>query len=169
MVWNLIFSVYQLNWDFLIANKNFYTLRQKILVKFTPKVKSITSGNNSNNSKLVPINIKRISPPIPTKSSKKVNQISKYFKNLKLTPVVKSNPKSYAQASKPISHIEEVIKIKNTFPILSAKKINQIQNIIKGRPKPKPQIQMTTKGLFRKQVIILMNRDNIANFMKESS
>jgi len=63
---------------------------------------------------------------------------------------------------------EQIIKIKDTFPSLGAKKINQIQNIVKGSPKPKPQIQMTTKGLSRKQVIIPMNGDNIAKFMKES-
>jgi len=138
-------------------------------VKFTPKVKPITSGNNLKNSRLVPVSIERISPLISAKSSKEVNQISKYFKNLKPTPIVKSNPKSYLQASKPVSYTEEVIKIKNIFPALSTKKINQIQNIVKGGPKPKLQIQMTTKGLFRKQVIIPMNVDNIANFMKESS
>jgi len=97
-----------------------------------------------------------------------VNQISKYFKNIKLTPVVKLAQKSYVQASKLASNTVEVIKIKNTFPTLGAKKIDQIQNIIKDGPKPKLQIQMTTKGLLRKQVIILINGDNIAKFMKES-
>jgi len=113
-----------LNWNSLITDKNSYTLRQKILTKFTPKVKPITSGNNLNKSKLVPASIERILSSISAKFPKEVNQISKYFKNLKPTPVVKSNPKLYAQASKPVSHTEEVIKIKNTFPVLSAKKID---------------------------------------------
>ena len=34
--------------------------------------------------------------------------------------------------------MEEVIKIIDMFSALGAKKIDQIQNIIKGEPKPKP-------------------------------
>jgi len=55
------------------------------------------------------------------------------------------------------------------FSTFSIKKTDQIQNIIKSRLKPKLYIQMTTKGPLRKQVIILINRNNTTNFMKESS
>ena len=48
------------------------------------------------------------------------------------------------------------------------KKIDQINNIVNGSSKPKPCIQMTTKSLSRKQVIILMGNDNIVKFMKNS-
>jgi len=65
--------------------------------------------------------------------------------------------------------MSEVIKIKEAFPSIDAEKINQINNIVKGKPKPKPCIQMTTKGPSRKQVIIPMGNDNISNFMKNSS
>ena len=34
----------------------------------------------------------------------------------------------------------KVIKIKDAFLALGAKKIDQIQNIVKGSPKPKPHI-----------------------------
>ena len=68
-----------------------------------------------------------------------------------------------------VLNTEQIIKIKDTFSSLDTKKINQIQNIVKGNPKPKPQIQMMTKGPSREQVIILINGDNIAKFMKESS
>jgi len=63
----------------------------------------------------------------------------------------------------------EVLKIKETFPALNAKKIDQINNIVKGNSKPKPQIQMTTKGPSRKQVIILISTENNNNFMKNSA
>ena len=53
--------------------------------------------------------------------------------------------------------------------ILTAKEIDQINNIIKGPSKPKPYIQMTTKGPSRKQVIIPIVKDNIDRFMKNSS
>jgi len=62
----------------------------------------------------------------------------------------------------------EVIKIKKTFPSMGVKEIDQINNIVKGSPKSKPCIQMTTKGLSRKQVIILMGNDNNEKFMKNS-
>ena len=73
------------------------------------------------------------------------------------------------QASKQDISISEVIKIKENFPALDAKKIDQIHNIINGNPKAKPHIQMTTTGLFRKQIIILMGSNNITKFMKNSS
>lgn len=76
---------------------------------------------------------------------------------------------SYIQTSKPISNTEEVLKIKKTFPSLKAKRINNIQKIIKSNGKPKPHINMTMKGLSRKQVIIPMNDDSKKNFIEKSS
>jgi len=63
----------------------------------------------------------------------------------------------------------DVIKIKETFLSVGVKEIDQINNIIKEPSKPKPRIQMTTKGPSRKQVIISMAKDNIDKFMKNSS
>ena len=65
--------------------------------------------------------------------------------------------------------MSDVLKIKEAFPALNAKKINQVNNIIKGNSKLKPKIQMTTKGPSRKQVIISMSKNNIDAFMKNSS
>ena len=62
-----------------------------------------------------------------------------------------------------------MLKIKEVFPALNVKKIDQISNIIKGNPKLKPCIQMTTKGSSRKQVIILMSSKNNNIFMKNSA
>jgi len=105
---------------------------------------------------------------------KKVNVISKYFQNKK--PSIENKKKegsnltkSYAQASKSPATTSDVLKIKEAFPALNAKKIDQVNNIVKGNPKPKPRIQMTTKGPSRKQVIIPMSKDNIDAFMKNSS
>ena len=151
-----------------MADKNFYTLRQKILAKFTSKVKPVSNSDQTNKNKSVPASIERILPSISAKSQKEVNQISKYFKNIKSTPVVKPAQKLYVQASKPASNTIEVIKIKDVFPTLDTKKIDQIQNIIKGSLNPKPRIQMTTKGPSKKQVIIPINSNNIVKFIKES-
>ena len=65
--------------------------------------------------------------------------------------------------------MSDIIKIKETFPSMRAKGIDQINSIVKGSPKPKPCIQMTTKSSSRKQVIILMGNDNIEKFMKNST
>ena len=67
------------------------------------------------------------------------------------------------------ANILEVLKIKEAFPALNAKKIDQINSIVKGDSKPKLRIQMMTKGPSRKQVIIPMSKENISAFMKNSS
>ena len=63
----------------------------------------------------------------------------------------------------------EVLKIKKALLALNVKKINQINNIVKGNPKPKLQIQKTTKGPSRKQIIVPMSKENNSNFMKNSA
>ena len=75
----------------------------------------------------------------------------------------------YAQALKSGSNTKKVLKIKEAFPNLQENKIENIQKIIKGDGKFKPRINMTTKGPFRKQVIILISSDNKMKFMEDSS
>ena len=43
-----------------------------------------------------------------------------------------SSGKSYAQASKLSINTSEVLKIKETFPSLSTKKIDQVNSIVNG-------------------------------------
>ena len=62
----------------------------------------------------------------------------------------------------------DVLKIKEAFPALNAEKIDQVNNIIKGTTKPKPRIQMITKGPSRKQIIIPMSKENVDSFIKNS-
>ena len=175
-VWNFISSVYQSSWDSLHTNNKTITLREKISTKFTPKIApSSNTKTNKMVSKPVPASIDKVppSPPLPAKIAKEVNTISKYFKNNKPSndkSKDRSKPsKSYAQASKPTISIAEVLKIKKTFPTLSVEKIDQVNNIVKGLSKPKPRIQMTTKGPSRKQVIIPMSKKNVESFIKNSS
>ena len=126
-------------------------------------------------SKPVPTSIDKVlpPPPLPAKTAKEVNTISKYFKNNKPSNNKSkdgSKPsKSYAQVSKPTVSTAKVLKIKKTFPALSVEKIDQVNNIVKGLSKPKPRIQTTTKGLSRKQVIIPMSKKNVKSFIKNSS
>jgi len=176
-IWNFISAVYQANWDSLSTDNNSKSLREKISSKFTPRIVLTTSKNNKEQAKLVPVTINK-NPPLPpllAKSKKEVNTISKYFQSKK--PLAKSKNKdgnnsparSYTQATKTNANTSEVLKIKETFLALNAKKINQVNSIVNRISKPKPRIQTMTKGPSRKQVIISMSKENINTFMQNSS
>ena len=167
-IWNFISSVYQANWDSFYTNNKVMTLRVKILSKFTPRIAPNTNKSNKNMTKHILVTIEKVPPPFPflAKSKKEVNVISKYFQNSKSLVKPKKLAISYAQTLKPTANTSEVLKIKKTFTVLNAKKIDQISNIVRGNPKPKPQIQITIKGPFRKQVIVPMSSKNNSNFMK---
>ena len=61
-----------------------------------------------------------------------------------------------------------MLNIKEYFPALNTKQIDQVNNIVKDNQKPKPHIQIITKELLRKQIIISMSNDNNNAFMKNS-
>ena len=175
-IWNFISAVYQASWDSLLTDNKSKSLREKIVSKFSPRI-ALTNAqiNNKDLPKSVPISLNKVPPPppLPPKFAKEVNAISKYFQNKKPSTKNKKNEgsnltKSYAQASKSLASTTDILKIKEAFPTLNAKKIKQVNNIVKGNLKPKPKIQMITKDLSRKQVIIPMSKDNIDAFMKNS-
>jgi len=169
-IWNFISLVYEAKWDSLITDNKSTTLRTKISFKFTPRVAPNTNKNNKKITKLVPISIKKAPPPplLLAKSKNEVNSISKYFQGSKSTIEPKKLTKSYAQALKQSASTSEVLKIKESFPALNVKQIDQVNNIVKDNQKPKPHIQMTTKRPSRKQIIIPMSNDNNNTFMKNS-
>ena len=176
-VWNFISMVYQSSWDSFLTDNKSKSLREKMASKFSPRITPTNAQKNSKDlSKSVPVSFDKVlpPPPLPAKSAKEVNAISKYFQNKKPSTENKkkegANPtKSYAQASKSHASTSDVLKIKEAFPALNTKKIDQVNNIVKENLKPKPKIQMTTKSPSRKQVIITMSKDNINAFMKNSS
>ena len=176
-IWNFISSVYEARQDSLYTNQKSNTLRAKISLKFTPRTTPPNNGNKKNIAKLALVTINKVlsPPPLPAKTRKEVNVISKYFQSKK--PMVENKDqgknnsygKSYAQASKPSINTLEVLKIKETFPSLSTKKIDQVNSIVNSQSKPKLCIKMMTKDPSRKQVIIPMSGENINTFMKNSS
>ena len=114
-----------------------------------PKPQNSTPLNDTNH--------KTPSPPPP---SKKVGSNKKKAPTPKPTNTMK---KSYAEASKVnnSSNIEDVIQVKEAFPELSADEVGKIlkaKNNNGGMKKPK--INMTTRGQFRREVIILMAKSN---------
>ena len=145
-IWNFISSVYQANWDSLYTDNRTSILRAKISSKFSPSIAPTTNKNNKKTNKLVLVTINKVPlpPPLPAKSKREVNVISKYFQNNK--PLVEAKKLTetkkpamlYAQAIKPSANTSEVLKIKEAFLALNAKKIDQINNIVKGNPKLKP-------------------------------
>lgn len=81
-----------------------------------------------------------------------------------LNPNNQNNKPSYAQAFK--NNIKEFFKIKNVFPKLFVDKISEIHNIInKSNKKDKPILNMIIKDPSRKQVIILIETNNIKEVM----
>ena len=174
-VWNFLSSVYQFSWDSLYTDNHSKSLREKIPAKLTPRVVPSLSRKTIKNPNLVTINKALPPPPLPAKTKKEVNIISKYF--LPNKPLVNNNVngnsnnsgKSYAQATKTSNNTLEVLKIKETLPSLNAQKVDQVNNIVNSQAKPKPRIKMTIKGPFRKQVIIPISGENTNSFMKSSS
>jgi len=152
--------------------ENNTTFRSKVKVKFNPQPRK--SPLPSNNKDIVkPTYILLTPPPIPAKLLKEIKEISKYFKKTK-----NSTPKkSYAQASSNLTNNTNIssvamntLKIKEAFPKLSNKKINSIQKVInEDNAKPKPRINMTTKGPSRKQIIIPMPNELGKRFTKDSA
>ena len=169
-IWNFILLVYKTKWDALYMDNNTNTLRAKISSKFTLRVMPNKNNNKKEIAKLVPVSIEKVPPPppLPAKSKNEINTISKYFKGNKTMTNPTKLTKSYAQASKQLANTSEVLRIKESFLTLNANQINQVNNIVKGNPKPKPHIQMTTKGPSRKQVIIPISNDNNNLFIKNS-
>jgi len=87
VVWNFIFSIYKANWDALYANNNSISLRRKIVAKFILKIQPTTAKNIKVINKLSLVSIEKIPPPIPIKSQKEINLISKFFKSNKLANI----------------------------------------------------------------------------------
>ena len=144
--------------------------------KFTLRIPPAKSNSNKEIPKSNPVTINKAPPSLPplsTKPKKGINTIPKYFQSknqLDKNKIFSGNPgKSYAQATKPSANMSDVLKIKEAFPSLNAKKIDQVNNIINGQSKPRPHIKITTKSPFRKQVIIPMCAENVLSFMKNSS
>ena len=179
-IWNFISSVYASKWDTLYTDQKVNTLRSKISSKFTPCIPVPNGNSKKEPSKSVPATINKAPPPppLPAKSKKEVNVISKYFKtkkpessekNVDTSPSNSQNNQTYAQASKMTPSTSNILKIKESFPSLNAKKIDQVNNIVNGSNQSKPRLQSTTKGPSRKQIIIPMSSGNISSFMKNSS
>ena len=175
VAWEFILAIYEAHWNSLVVDETNISFRNKVKSKFSPQV---SRPQVSIKAKEIakPTFVLALPPLIPAKSPKEVNEISKYFKRNKK----QSQKKSYAQASSlsrpflqsnsSLNITLDTLKIKETFPYLQNKKIDQVQKIINGtNDKLKPCLNMTTKGPSQKQVIIPMNKEAANQYLKDSS
>jgi len=98
-IWNFISSVYQANWNAFYTDNNTMTLKAKIASKSSPRITPTTSKNSKEMPKSVPVTIDKVllPPPLPVKSKREVNIISKYFQSKKplvetKKPIRNNNP-----------------------------------------------------------------------------
>jgi len=136
VAWELISAFYDSGWDALSVDNNM-SFRSKVASKFTPKINNIPKNKGSNDNK---------NPASVSRLPKEVKDITKFFKKIENSKGKENMKKSYAQASSSGNIAREVLKIKEAFPNLQGKKIENIQKIINGGNKPKPRLNMTTKG-----------------------
>jgi len=98
----------------------------------------------------------------------------KYFKKNDKSTIKKSYAQAFSSKQVTTAFISsitiDVLKLKETFPNLPNKKIDMVQKVINGSSKKsKPKINMTTKGPFQKQVIMLINSELSKKFIKDSN
>ena len=176
-MWKFISAIYDSHWDSFFVDDNNTTFRNKVKSQFSPQVikpKASSKGKET----VKPAFVSSLPPPIPAKSQKEVNKISKYFKkNNNANPtklyaqVSSSSKKTNTSSSALMSDItRDTLKIKESFPNLLNAKIDLIQKVINdSNSKPKPRINMTMKGPSHKQVIIPMSNNLSKKFIKDSS
>jgi len=150
VTFDFVSSVFKGGWDQLKTDNN-RIFCKLIKNKFTIKVLTSNKGKKTFNSPLSkPVNFSKLPLfQLLPRPSKEVLVKSKFHgKNTpsKIKKVVETSKLSYAQIS--LKNIDTILKIKENLPELSHKKIKQInKSIFNILDKPKPRINMTTKGL----------------------
>ena len=173
IAFGFVSSVFKGGWDQLKTDRDNKMFRELIKDEFTTKVPTLSKGKKANKfppTKLVKFT--KLPPPqLSPRPSKEVLEKSKFHgrnapgKEKKTTEIAKL---SYVQVSS--KSVNNILKIKENFPELSNKKIKELNRLIFNKSeKPKPKINMMTKGPSRKQVITPMGSDNTKSFMTTSS
>ena len=157
--------IYEVDWDFIPINDQNISFRNVVVNNLTPKASKSTIGTSSSKLKDKVVEIVKLSPPIPVCLPKKILEKSKFFgKGNKSTKTVNTNVrKLYAQATS--SNVSDILKLKENFPSLLAKKIEGIHRIINNMDKVKPHLNITMKGPLRKQLIVPISKDYVNNIM----
>ena len=78
-MWEFISTIYDSHWDSFVVDDNNTIFRNKVKFQFSSQVikpKALSKGKET----VKPAFVSSLPPPIPAKSQKEVNEISKYFK-----------------------------------------------------------------------------------------
>ena len=149
----------------MYADNNNTTLRNKVKSKFSSQARNIQTLSNKGKDVVKPTFVSAILSPILAKLPKEVKEIEKPIMNKSYAQALLSKPKSNATSS---NIAINMLKIKETFLNLPNRKIDTIQKVINSlNDKPKPRLNMTTKGPSHKQVIIPINNDLGKRFIKD--
>lgn len=149
--WSFILFIYKAGWEDSIPINNWsISFRNVVVNKLILKSAKPFIDRFSKNSKSEKVKIAKLPLYIPACLPKKFLERSKFFsKSNKYKKMTNSNiRKLYAQATS--SNISDILKLKDNFSNLSAKKIKEIQRIINDKDKVRPQLNITTKGLSKK-------------------
>ena len=145
--WSFVSSIYKYEWDSIYTDRYNNSFRNRISNKTTSKILKNNLSYNPNKSKNKVAEITRLSPPILVYIFKEILKKSKFFgKGKELITTAKTNIRQlYAQVVN--LKITDILKLKEDYSNLPAKKIENIHWIINNASKSKPHIKMTTKGL----------------------
>ena len=166
-LWKLIDTTYAAKWDTLVFNKEKnLTIRKCIEDRIIPYYRQ-------NQPSTPTLNIIMANPsPLPATeaaSPSAANMLAALpSSNKNIESIIKKNPKpsnmkkSYVQTSKSnLSCIKDIMQVKEAFPALSADEVEKVLKIKNSREgNKKPRINMMTRGLLRKEVIILIAKHN---------
>ena len=166
LAWDFISVIFKSGWDQLHSSAN-TSIRDNVSTHFENiqicnKAEKNTAYPKTSTIKKIPLPI----PPRPFKeqmeSSKKYQEICSIKGKSSLSSLM-----SYAQAT---NSVTSILKIKEAFPALPDKKILEIHNAVFPKPDNKGQkIQHTTKGLSRKQAIVLTSNKIKDIIMEEAN
>ena len=175
-LWRLIDTIYTAKWDTVSFSKDKnLTIRKcvgdQIMPYYMQNQPSTESSNTTMTNTPSPLPSAEAAPPptvniprAPPPSNKNVESTTKK------DPKPSNLKKSYVQASKSnLLHIEDIVRVKEAFPALSADEVGKVLKIKNsGGDNRKPKINMTTRGLSRKEVIIPMAK-HIAELIVNSA
>jgi len=173
VVFDFIAAVFKGGWDHLKTDINNKTFRELIKDEFTTKILFPNKRKKTYfPSPIKPENFSKLPLfQLLSRPSKKVLAKSKFHgKNTsdKSKKSTKSGKPLYTQVSS--KNINNILQIKENFPELSNKKIEEVNKTIFSKTdKPQPRINMMTKGPSWKQIIIPISIDNANKFMVNSN
>ena len=157
-LWGLIAMIYTLRWDLLpIEDKSICKLVGEKIVSGYIKLGLAVEKPSLPFTSLPSNTAVPFPPPNPVPAP--LPQVSVVSQKV---PKPSNMKKSYVQASKSnISKVDDILRVKEAFPSLSANEVNKILKVKNGSEgKKKPKLNMTTRGPSRKEVIIPMTKPN---------